>query len=244
MSTRIFDMFVQANGGGRRHHGGLGIGLALSRHLIEMHGGSISALSEGLGQGSGIYRAAAVVHRRAARHARTGGRGRGTARVRVRAPAPARVAPGTRAPRIDRGRQRRRGRQPVRAAAAFGSHSPDRLPRRRCVARDQPVSSRRGAARHRATRHQRLRGCAPRACPQNVGRCPILIALSGWGRAEDRELALEAGIEAHLTKPIDALSARAGARQRRPGFSQPRLIIAAACAAILAPPPRRAIMGR
>lgn len=34
--------------------------------------------------------------------------------------------------------------------------------------------------------------------------CPYLVALSGWGQADDKELAREAGIEQHLTKPVDA----------------------------------------
>ncbi|WP_223275326.1 ATP-binding protein [Delftia tsuruhatensis] len=49
---RIFDMFMQVDRGGRRGQGGLGIGLTLVRSLVEMHGGSVQALSEGPGQGS------------------------------------------------------------------------------------------------------------------------------------------------------------------------------------------------
>jgi PAS domain S-box-containing protein len=47
---RVFEMFVQVDR--TRARGGLGIGLALSRSLVEMHGGSIEARSRGLGQGS------------------------------------------------------------------------------------------------------------------------------------------------------------------------------------------------
>jgi len=49
---RIFDMFMQVDRGGRRGQGGLGIGLTLVRSLVEMHGGSVQALSEGPGHGS------------------------------------------------------------------------------------------------------------------------------------------------------------------------------------------------
>jgi signal transduction histidine kinase/ActR/RegA family two-component response regulator len=48
----IFDRFRQADGTSTRHHGGLGLGLAIVRHLIELHGGSIKADSAGEGQGS------------------------------------------------------------------------------------------------------------------------------------------------------------------------------------------------
>jgi PAS domain S-box-containing protein len=49
---RIFDLFTQADHSLDRTQGGLGIGLTLTRTLIEMHGGTIVAVSAGLGQGS------------------------------------------------------------------------------------------------------------------------------------------------------------------------------------------------
>jgi two-component system, chemotaxis family, CheB/CheR fusion protein len=52
MLTRIFDPFAQAEQTLDRSQGGLGIGLALVRGLVELHGGVVSAASEGLGQGS------------------------------------------------------------------------------------------------------------------------------------------------------------------------------------------------
>ena len=52
MLPRIFDLFTQVDGSLSRSHGGLGIGLALVRTLVEMHGGRVTATSGGLGNGS------------------------------------------------------------------------------------------------------------------------------------------------------------------------------------------------
>jgi signal transduction histidine kinase len=48
----VFDRFRQADSTSTRQHGGLGLGLAIARHLVEIHGGSIQAESPGLEQGA------------------------------------------------------------------------------------------------------------------------------------------------------------------------------------------------
>ena len=48
----VFDRFRQAEGSISRKQGGLGLGLAVARHLVELHGGTVTAESEGLGKGS------------------------------------------------------------------------------------------------------------------------------------------------------------------------------------------------
>jgi signal transduction histidine kinase/CheY-like chemotaxis protein len=48
----VFEPFRQGTGGSMRRHGGLGLGLSIVRHIVELHGGEITAHSDGLGLGS------------------------------------------------------------------------------------------------------------------------------------------------------------------------------------------------
>ena len=48
----VFDRFRQADQKTSRQHGGMGLGLAIVRHLVELHGGSVRAVSEGVGKGA------------------------------------------------------------------------------------------------------------------------------------------------------------------------------------------------
>jgi signal transduction histidine kinase len=52
VQQHIFDPFRQGEGGLSRQHGGLGLGLAVVRQLVELHGGNASVKSEGVGRGS------------------------------------------------------------------------------------------------------------------------------------------------------------------------------------------------
>ena len=80
MLPRVFDMFRQADRTGGRSRGGLGIGLSLVKRIVEMHGGTVTATSEGLGLGSEFV-VRIPAHRRARMPAAsTAGRRHGDAR--------------------------------------------------------------------------------------------------------------------------------------------------------------------
>src|SRR5207248_4050963 len=48
----IFERFRQGDSSTTREHGGLGLGLAIVKHIVELHGGSVSAASDGEGRGA------------------------------------------------------------------------------------------------------------------------------------------------------------------------------------------------
>ncbi len=184
---RVFDMFSQAGAGSERAADGLGIGLALVKGLVEQHGGSVAAASEGRGRGAAFTVRLPLVPGAAAA-----------------GPAPARVAA-----RPASGR-----RILVADDLADTADSLARLLRLQghevFVANDGAEAL--GIASRLKPDLAILDIGMPKMSGYEVaqgirrepwGRDMVLVAISGWGRAGDREKAAEAGFDFHLTKPAD-----------------------------------------
>ena len=184
----IFEPFSQADRGPDRSRGGLGLGLALVRALVEMHGGSASAASDGPGRGSEVA-------------------------IRLPLAAEAEAAdpePRSASPRDVRPRRCLIIEDNADAAESMGlllslaghevavAHDGVQGLEKAHLLRPEVVLCDIGLPGD-------LDGYGVartfRADPDLASAC--LIALTGYGQEEDRRRALEAGFDAHLTKPAD-----------------------------------------
>jgi PAS domain S-box-containing protein len=184
----IFDPFVQSPQSPDRAQGGLGIGLTLVRSLVEMHGGTVAANSEGLGKGTELV-------------------------VRLPLASELDAAPQTAAPRTP---PRPAGDTALRVlvvddnadAAEMLSEALRALGHVVETAEDGPTALR------LAERFQPEIAVLDIGLPvmdgyelaehlRENGTPPKLIAVTGYGQADDRARGVEAGFDAHLVKPID-----------------------------------------
>jgi PAS domain S-box-containing protein len=191
----IFERFRQAGTGARRH-GGLGLGLSIVRHIVEMHGGTVMATSAGEGQGSVFTLRLPVVE--------VGEDGQ-------RMPALSREEGGLEeAPRLDGVRVlvvedeadarhllaavlQKRGARVFMAAS--GAEALEMLERDRpdVLLSDIALQDQDGYDLIRKVRS---------LSAERGGRIPA-AALTGYGRLEDRMRALSAGFQLHAAKPVE-----------------------------------------
>ena len=189
MLSSIFDLFTQADRSLDRSQGGLGIGLTLVRRLVELHGGSVQAYSEGPTRGSEF-----VIHLPA------------LTTPPLAAPAPGRLIANHQVSRTRRvlivddhpdvvrslARLLRSAGHDVRTArdgaSALAELAADRA---EFVLLDIGLPGMDGYEVAQAIRKQ----------PGNAGA--VLIALTGYGQDDDRRRSREAGFDHHLVKPVD-----------------------------------------
>jgi PAS domain S-box-containing protein len=192
MLERVFEMFTQLATPGSQAQGGLGIGLALARHLLNMHDGTIEAHSEGPGRGSEfVVRLPLAIDRE---H----GQGR-----------PPAETPGDQA----MAETPRRRRILVVDDNVDAAESVSRLLRLR---QHEVMVVHNGHAALAAAQQMNpevilldlglpdLDGIsvARRLRERTEGPRPLLVATTGFGRTEDRARTAAAGFDHHLTKPI------------------------------------------
>lgn len=185
----IFELFAQAENAIGRAQGGMGIGLALVRNLLELHGGSISAKSDGLGKGSEFVVSFPI----AVPHAVTV-----TPERRV-----AMVASGDgHARRIVIVEDNADVRELLRLKLRRLGHTVDAVA-------DGPsgVTAIVDGKPDLALVDIGLPGLdgyeVASQVRQSLGEDVVLVAVSGFGQPEDKRRAMEAGFDEHITKPAD-----------------------------------------
>ena len=208
MLPRVFELFVQADHAADRAAGGLGIGLTLVKRLVHMHGGEVIAASDGLGKGSefivtvplaaGADAAEQLPEPRAAAngngHHNGNGHGHGNGQE---LPRPLRILVVEDNPDI---------RETLKELLEIEGHQVT-------LAEDGDIGVQKagnGSLHDVALVDIGLPGLDGYAVAKRLndirkqnGSLTRLIAMTGYGQAEDRRRAIEAGFDDHLVKPVD-----------------------------------------
>ena len=187
MLPRVFDLFTQVDRSIERSSGGLGIGLTLVQRLVELHGGTVEARSEGPDKGSEfVVRLPASLESSGDSAASSGSDAKSAGRLRVLVVDDNVDAADTLAEMLRvSGHDVDTAYDGVAAIAAVASYRPD------VVLMDIGLPKLSGYDVARQIRQ---------SDPQ---RRIVLVAVTGWGQDEDRRRSQQAGFDHHLVKPVD-----------------------------------------
>jgi len=185
--ANVFEPFMQVDRTLERAKGGLGIGLTLVKRLVEMHGGTVKAASEGLGHGS-EFEVRLQLHPDAAQAAGIAGASSAVASATRRylvvddnADSAASLAMLL----SIEGNETQTAHDGLEALAAAESFRPE------VVLLDIGLPKLNGFDTARKIREQPW------------GKSMALVALTGWGQEEDRKKSKLAGFDGHMVKPVD-----------------------------------------
>lgn len=183
--TRVFDMFSQVDRSIERNTGGLGIGLSLVKGLVEMHGGTVTAASDGDHCGSEFTVRLPTADGKAAATSDTNRTGHGPNR-RVLVVDDNRDGAASLAMMLkllgDDVRTAHDGLEGIALAEDF---------RPEVILMDVGMPRLNGLDATRRIREQPW------------GQSMHIVALTGWGQDADRELSRQAGCDGHLVKPVN-----------------------------------------
>jgi CheY-like chemotaxis protein len=186
----VFDRFRQADSSTTRRYGGLGLGLAIARHLVVRHGGTIEAESGGPGRGA-TFRVVLPL-----------GPDADPSPIQAGAPLDPRVLEGVRVVVVDDQSDARDF-----LALVLTRHGADVTPATSAAKALEAVEGMRAdalvadVAMPDEDGYQLVRRLR-RLAPERIRLIPA-IAVTALASAEDRARALDAGFDAHLAKPVD-----------------------------------------
>jgi signal transduction histidine kinase/ActR/RegA family two-component response regulator len=183
----VFDRFVQGEQALQRASGGLGLGLAIAKNLIELHGGRIAAASAGAGRGACFTVTLPLLDEADA----------------ALVPAPAAAAVPARRARVLIVDDNEDAAQSLALMLRLEGNevctAPDGLQALALLDEFVPEAAVLDIGLPKMSGYELA--AALRADPRT--RSIALVALTGYGRAHDRERALEAGFDEHLVKPVE-----------------------------------------